>query len=212
MKIAIVGAAGWIGSQITQEALSRGHEVTALVRDPNKITNSQVTTKKFDVRDESNILGEAVAGCDVVISSISGRHDGDQSIYAKAAQRYLKQLPETPVKKLLWVGGAGSLEVSAGVALVSTANFPQEYKAEAMGMGEALKVFQASNSKLNWLFISPAAEIFPGDKLGVYRITKDQLLVDLEGNSRISVADYAMALIDELESEAHLNQRIGVAY
>ena len=212
MKIAIVGAAGWVGNEVLQEAKRRGHQLIALVRDPDKVTETDIEVRKFDISDANSSLAEAVAGAEVIVSSVSGRHDGDQTIFVKAAQRYLAELSDTDAVRLVWVGGAGSLEVAPGVELVSSVDFPEDYKAEALGMGKALEVFQRSNSGLNWTFISPAALLFPGEKQAPYRVGKDQLLTDAQGESKISVADYAVALMDVVESNLYPKQRIGVAY
>ncbi|ENM3849281.1 MULTISPECIES: NAD(P)-dependent oxidoreductase [Vibrio] len=212
MKVAILGASGWIGSQLVAEAKMRGHEVVAVVRDPAKVTMQGVTVHQWDSLNPKSDLNRAVHGVDAVIASVGGRAVGNHDMVAKTAQRLLAELPEAGVNRLLWVGGAGSLEVAPGVKLVTVPGFPEEYKGEALAQGEALEVFRASNSDVNWTFVSPAAEIFPGDKQGQYRVGGDQLLTDSEGNSRISVADYAAALIDELEYAEHPRQRIGVAY
>ncbi|ENM3753270.1 NAD(P)-dependent oxidoreductase [Vibrio cholerae] len=212
MKVAILGASGWIGSQLVAEAKMRGHEVVAVVRDPAKVTMQGVTVHQWDSLNPKSDLNRAVHGVDAVIASVGGRAVGNHDMVAKTAQRLLAELPEAGVNRLLWVGGAGSLEVAPGVKLVTVPGFPEEYKGEALAQGEALEVFRVSNSDVNWTFVSPAAEIFPGDKQGQYRVGGDQLLTDSEGNSRISVADYAAALIDELEYAEHPRQRIGVAY
>ncbi|EJN6830092.1 NAD(P)H-binding protein, partial [Vibrio cidicii] len=122
------------------------------------------------------------------------------------------QLPNAGVKRLLWVGGAGSLEVAPGVQLVTVPDFPAEYKDEALAQSQALQVFRNSDSPLNWTFVSPAAEIFPGEKVGQFRVGGDQLLTDTQGHSKISVADFASAMLDELETAKHAKQRISVAY
>jgi len=212
MKIAIIGAAGWIGNEVLVEAKSRGHQVIALVRDPAKITDNQVEVRQFDITDTKLSLADAVQGADVVVSTVSGRHNGDHSIFSTAATRLLNELPETLVNRLVWVGGAGSLEIAPGVPLISSEHFPEEYKAEAQGMSEALDLFRASDSSVNWTFISPAANIFPGEKTGTYRTGKDQLLVDEKGESNISASDYAIALVDEIASAKNPQQRICVAY
>ncbi|ENM5733628.1 NAD(P)-dependent oxidoreductase [Vibrio mimicus] len=212
MKVAILGASGWIGSHLLAEAKMRGHEVVAIVRDPSKVTLQGVTVHQLDILNPESDLKQAVQGVDAVVASIGGRAAGNHDMVAKTAQRLLHELPQAGVERLLWVGGAGSLEVAPGVKLVTVPDFPEEYKGEALAQGEALDVFRASESELNWTFVSPAAEIFPGDKQGQYRVGGDQLLTDSEGNSRISVADYAVALIDELEYAEHPRQRIGVAY
>lgn len=212
MKVAILGASGWIGNTIANEAKSRGHEVVALVRDPSKLTESGFDVRQFDLQDNQADLNTAVNGVDAVIASIGGRALGNHDIVKQTAEMLLNQLPNTGVNRLLWVGGAGSLEVAPGVRLISTPEFPAEYKGEATAQGQALDTFNASNSLVNWTFISPAAEIFPGDVLGHYRIGGEQLLTDNEGRSHISVADYAKAMIDELEVSKYPQQRIGIAY
>ncbi|EPO3045589.1 NAD(P)-dependent oxidoreductase [Vibrio cholerae] len=212
MKVAILGASGWIGSHLAAEAKMRGHEVVAVVRDPAKVTLKGVAVQQLDILNPESSLKSVLEGVDAVIASIGGRAAGNHEMVAKTAQRLLNELPQAGVARLLWVGGAGSLEVAPGVKLVTVPGFPEEYKGEALAQGEALEVFRASNSDVNWTFVSPAAEIFPGDKQGQYRVGGDQLLTDSEGNSRISVADYAVVLIDELEYAEHPRQRIGVAY
>lgn len=212
MKVAILGASGWIGSHLAAEAKMRGHEVVAVVRDPAKVTLKGVAVQQLDILNPESSLKSVLEGVDAVIASIGGRAAGNHEMVAKTAQRLLNELPQAGVARLLWVGGAGSLEVAPGVKLVTVPGFPEEYKGEALAQGEALEVFRASNSDVNWTFVSPAAEIFPGDKQGQYRVGGDQLLTDSEGNSRISVADYAVALIDELEYAENPRQRIGVAY
>lgn len=212
MKVAVLGASGWIGSHILAEAKARGHEVVALVRDPSKVADEGVEVRRLDLLDEDTNLTAALDGLDVVISSVGGRAAGNHELVIKTAQRLLNGLPAAGVTRLLWVGGAGSLEVEPGVALITLPDFPDEYKPEAMAMVEALEVFRNYEGDVNWTFVSPAAEIFPGEKKGEYRVGGDNLVSDSEGNSRISVADYAVAMIDELEKAQHPSQRIGVAY
>lgn len=211
MKIAILGATGWIGSTIMGEALSRGHQVIAISRNASQIDQSEVETRSFDLLAQGG-LSEAVASADLVIASVGGRAKGNHNMVPDTAQRLLQELPETNIQRLIWVGGAGSLEVAPGVKLVTVPDFPAEYKDEAIAQGEALDIFSNSGSKLDWLFVSPAAEIFPGERSGNYRVGGDQLLTDSEGNSRISVQDYAVALLDETEKPTQNNQRISIAY
>ncbi|OOE60878.1 NAD(P)-dependent oxidoreductase [Salinivibrio kushneri] len=212
MKIAIIGATGWIGSQIVEEARHRGHEVIALVRQPEKVTRDDVEVRQFDLLDNHHSVQQAVADADAVIAAVGGRAAGNHEMVANSAKRLIDELPAANVKRLLWVGGAGSLEVAPGVELVSLPDFPDAYKAEALAQGDALKGFREHAHTLDWTFVSPAAEIFPGEKIGRYRVGADTLLTDDHGDSKISVADYAIAMIDELESGAHRRQRIGVAY
>ncbi|MEZ9233395.1 NAD(P)-dependent oxidoreductase [Vibrio amylolyticus] len=212
MKVAVLGASGWIGSHVANEAKSRGHQVSALVRNPSKIDDPDVNVFTVDLNKNINDLVSALTDVDVLIASVGGRAVGNHEIVKNTAETLLEVLPKTKVERLLWVGGAGSLEVAPGVKLVTVPEFPEEYKAEALAQGEALEVFKQSDSRLNWTFVSPAAEIFPGEKLGRYRVGQDELISDDSGASRISVSDYAVAMIDELESANNVKKRIGVAY
>ncbi len=213
MNIAIIGATGWIGSTLMQEALSRQLPVTALVRDPAKLTGElagQVTVRVVDL--EQGIDPQVFEGIDLVIASVGGRVSGQHQLVPQSAKALLELLPKTQVKRLLWVGGAGSLELAPGQTLVQSPGFPSEYRDEALAQGEALEVFRASNSPLNWTFVSPAAEIYPGASEGAYRIGGDKFFTDEEGRSRISVADYAKAMLDLIDSDDYARQRISVAY
>ncbi|MBG0755884.1 NAD(P)-dependent oxidoreductase [Vibrio cidicii] len=211
MKVAVLGASGWIGSQIVEEAVTRGHQVIALVRNPSAIERQDVEIRQLDVLAEQD-FAQTLQGVDTVIASIGGRAAGNHDMVERSAAKLLEQLPNVGVKRLLWVGGAGSLEVAPGVQLVTVPDFPAEYKDEALAQSQALQVFRNSDSPLNWTFVSPAAEIFPGEKMGQFRVGGDQLLTDTQGHSKISVADFASAMLDELETAKHAKQRISVAY
>ncbi|MCS6118213.1 NAD(P)-dependent oxidoreductase [Shewanella baltica] len=210
MKIAILGATGWIGGAILKEALSRGHQVTALVRDPSKLSVTDVVVHAVDL--EQPLVAQTFAGVDVVIASVGGRAQQNHGLVASTVQHLLDVLPNAKVPRLLWVGGAGSLEVTPGVTLVSSPDFPAAYKDEALAQGEALQVFRAAQTAINWTFVSPAAEIYPGESEGPYRLGGDSFFTDANGRSRISVTDYAKAMLDEAEQGTHANQRISVAY
>lgn len=209
MNIAIIGATGWIGSAIMHEALSRELRVTPLVRDPAKL-NETVQARQLDLSE--TLTPEHFNDIDLVIAAIGGRANGQHELVPKSAQALLELLPKTQVQRLLWVGGAGSLELAPGQMLVQSPDFPPEYKDEALAQGEALKVFRESDSPLNWTFVSPAAEIYPGDSEGTYRIGGDQFFTDEQGRSRISVADYAKAMVDLVGTDNYARQRISVAY
>ncbi|RTE64561.1 NAD-dependent epimerase/dehydratase family protein [Amphritea opalescens] len=208
MNIAILGASGWIGSTIAAEAAERGHNVIGLARDSSKLADTIATKHDFDIQkdDISNVIDDA----DVLIVAIGGRAKGNHEIVPASAKKLLAA--STSLNRLVWVGGAGSLEVAPGVQLISIPEFPAEFKDEGLAQGEALEVFKNSDSTVNWTFVSPAAEIFPGEKTGQYRVGGDQLLSDAEGNCKISVQDYAVGLLDEVESGAHPQQRICLAY
>ena len=210
MKIAILGATGWIGGAILKEALSRGHQVTALVRDPSKLSATDVAVHAVDL--EQPLVAQTFAGVDVVIAAVGGRAQQNHDLVASTVQHLLDVLPNAKVPRLLWVGGAGSLEVAPGVTLVSSPDFPAAYKDEALAQGEALQVFRAAQTAINWTFVSPAAEIYPGESEGPYRLGGDSFFTDANGRSRISVTDYAKAMLDEAEQGTYVNQRISVAY
>jgi uncharacterized protein len=213
MKIAIFGASGWIGGTVAREALGRGHAVSAIVRDPARLqlSGKGLSVVPGDVTDPASI-SSAVAGVDAVAAAIGGRREAHHEVVPTAARALLTGLAGAGVKRLVWVGGAGSLEVAPGVCLIDTPQFPAEWKAEALAQAEALKLFRASIGGVEWSFLSPPAMLEPGQRSGRYRTGSDQLLVDDKGVSRISVEDYAVALVDELERPAHPRQRFTVAY
>lgn len=210
MKIAVLGATGWVGSALVTEAKARGHDVIAIVRDPAKLTVKGVSTRAFDLHSSAE-FSPVVEGADVVIASISGRAAGNHELVAQTAERLLIALADSG-KRLLWVGGAGSLEVAPGVELVTSPEFPAEYKDEALAQGEALNVFRSSKSNTQWTFVSPAAVLYPGESEGDFRIGGDAFFTNNNGESKISVTDYAKAMIDEAQHGKYLNQRISVAY
>ncbi|MGX9461192.1 NAD(P)-dependent oxidoreductase [Shewanella sp. A14] len=212
MKIAVLGATGWIGGTIMQEAISRGHDVVAVVRDKSKVSQN-VAVRTLDLTTmTSDAVASAFADVDVVITSIGGRAAQNHQVVAQTAKQLLQYLPQAGAPRLLWVGGAGSLDVAPGVTLVSTPEFPEDYKAEAIAQGEALAVFRDTHSAIEWTYVSPAANIFPGESEGPYRLGGDEFFTDAQGQSRVSVVDYAKAMLDEAESAKHINQRISVAY
>ena len=210
MKIAIFGATGWVGSHIVAEALTRNHKVITVVRDLNKANTENTTVREFDLTKQTNFV-DVAADADVIIASIGGRAAGNHELVAQTAQRLLKALDKSG-KRLLWVGGAGSLEVAPGITLVSTAEFPAAYKDEALAQGEALSIFKQTNYAVNWTYISPAALLYPGDSEGPYRIGGDQFFTNEQGESNISVCDFAKAMLDEAQNSRHSKQRISVAY
>ncbi len=213
MKIALFGATGHLGQGILEEALSRGYDVTAIVRDPARLTQRSDRLKVVtgDVAQAASWL-DAVRGADAVVASLSARRDGNPDSVPANASVLLDNLPKAGVKRLLWVGGAGSLEVAPGVKVIDDPHFPDAWKPEANAQGKALDVFRASKADVDWTYVSPAALIEDGARSGKYRVGGDQLLVDANGLSRITVPDYAVALVDRIEQHDALRQRITVAY
>ncbi|HEY0232670.1 MAG TPA: NAD(P)-dependent oxidoreductase [Dokdonella sp.] len=213
MKIALFGANGHLGGAILQEALQRGHEVVAVVRDPQRLVvdDARLTVATGNAGDSVSFVS-AIAGCDVAVASLSGRRDADVASVPRYARVLLDALPQAGVRRLIWVGGAGSLEVSPGVRIVDDPAFPPAWKPEALAQAEALQVFRATQTAVDWTYISPAAVIEPGERSGRYRVGGDQLLVDANGASRITIADYAAAVIDRVEKDDARRTRITVAY
>lgn len=212
MKVALIGATGFIGSAILSEALNRGHQVQALVSQPEKLAETeQLKVRGVDVFD-TKALAAALAGVDLVISAFSGHKSADVAgYYRQGFDSILSAVKAAKVPRILVVGGAASLQVADGSTLLDNPHFPAEYRGSAEGALYALQQLRASKD-LNWSYLSPAAEIFPGDKTGEFRLGGDQLLLDTQGKSRISNGDYAVAMLDEAESAAHKNQRFSVAY
>ena len=213
MKIALIGATGFVGSAILKEALYRAHEVTAIVRNSDTLTpHEKLRPMKGDVYNEDEVV-RLVAGHDAVISAFNpGWNNPD--IYnqqVKGARSIINGVKEAGVKRLLFVGGAGSLEVKPGVQSVDLPGFPPEYKQGALATREALNLLRKEPS-LDWSFLSPSADLFPGQRTGKFRLGTDQLLADAQGKSRISVEDYATAMIDEVEKPKHIRQRFTVGY
>jgi len=203
MKIALIGATGFIGSRLLTELTSRGHQVTAIVRNPEKVPQgSGVTAKTGDVHDKDG-LAALLAGHEAVISAVHFSASDPATLLAAVKQ--------SGVKRYLVVGGAGTLEVAPGVKLFDTPEFPAIYLDEAKKGGAYLDLLKGE-SGLDWTFLSPSAVIAPGERTGQFRLGKDQLLVDGTGQSRISAEDYAVALVDELETPAHARQRFTVGY
>jgi putative NADH-flavin reductase len=216
MKLVVFGATGNVGQRVAAEALRRGHEVVGVVRDPSVVQSpdARVRLVEGDATKAESVAG-VVRGADAVVSAISPRPNSRglpaPSLSANA-RALISGLRKSGVKRVLYVGGAGSLEVAPGKALADLPDFPTAYRDEAREGREALAVWRAEGEGLDWTYLSPAAEIAPGQRTGSYRTTGDQLLVDPKGRSFISFEDYAVAVLDELEQPHHVAQRFGVAY
>jgi uncharacterized protein len=203
MKIAHIGATGNVGSRIVEEALRRGHDVTAIARNPEKLDpRPRLTLRRGDVNDQAT-LSPLIAGHDVVISSVRFQILKPRSL--------ITSVKHAKVKRLLVVGGAGTLEVAPGVQLLDTPNFPAAYKPEALGGREFLNVLRVEND-LEWTFLCPSAEFSPGQRTGKFRLGKDTLLTLPNGESKISMEDFAIAMVDEVENPKHVRDRFTVGY
>ena len=201
-RIALVGASGRAGSRILKELSDRGHTITAIARNPEKIASlPQVTAKKGDVSDKSG-LAALLKGHDATVSAVH--------FASSDARTLIEAVRAAGVKRYLVVGGAGSLEVSPGKRLVDQPDFPAAYKTEALKGAEFFDLLKGEK-ELDWTFLSPSALFVEGERTGKFRLGKDALLTSDKGSS-ISFEDYAIALVDEIEKPAHSRQRFTVGY
>lgn len=202
-KIAIIGATGRAGSQLLEEALRRGHQVTAIARDPSRLQGREgVTLLALDVT-RADGLAQALAGHDVVLSAAH--------FASVAPQQIIGPVKQAGVKRLLVVGGAGSLLLASGQRVIDSPDFPAAYKSEASAGAVFLDTLRQEH-ELDWTFLSPSAEFVEGERTGAYKVGKDHLLIGADGRSWITFADYAIALLDEVETPAHSKQRFTVGY
>jgi len=202
--IAIIGATGRAGGRLLEEALRRGHTVTAIARKASDKLSGRANVKAVDVDVlDAAALEKTLTGHDAVFSA------AHFSTVPPAA--IIEPAKRAGVKRLLVVGGAGSLFAAPGLKVIDTPNFPEAYKAEASAGAAFLEVLR-NEKELDWTFLSPSAEFVDGERTGKFRLGKDDLLVSAEGRSWISFEDFAIAFIDELEKPAHSRQRYTVGY
>lgn len=214
-KIVLIGASGFVGSALLHEALSRGINVTAIARHPEKISISDphLEVVKTDVSQESHVA-QATKGADAVISAYNpGWTNPD--IYNQTLQVYpaiVEGVKKAGVKRLLMVGGAGSLFVAPGLRVVDSGAIPDEIMPGVKALGEFYLNFLMKESDIDWVFFSPAGQLVKGQRTGKFRLGKDDLIVDDKGNSSISVEDYAVAMLDEFENPKHHQERFTIGY
>ena len=209
MNIALYGATGKAGSRILAELLVRRHNVTAIARDPLKLKpRPHLIIKQGDVHSATAIAAN-VQGADAVISAYAPP-PGDTDQLITVTQSFIAAIKQAQVPRFLYVGGAASLEVAPGVTLLESGHLPIEWQAIARSHRDALNLIKKSD--INWTCFSPAAFFEPGKRTGTFRLGKDQLISDAQGNSRISMEDHAIALVDELEKPQHERQRFTIGY
>lgn len=214
-KTALIGASGFVGGAILKELLSRGYEVEAQVRNPEnvKVQNPRLTVRKVDVAD-TKALAADLKGYDTVISAYNPGW-ANPDIYSLTLQNYpriVEAAKEAGVRRLLIVGGAGTLFCAPGLRVVDSGAIPAEIMGGVRSLGEFYLDTLSKEKAIDWVFFSPAGSLVPGEASGVYRLGKDDLIVDSEGNSRITVGDYAKAMVDELESPRHHQERFTIGY
>jgi putative NADH-flavin reductase len=213
MKVALIGATGFVGSPVLVELLSRGHQVTVLARNPAKLTAQPgLTVVAADALDATQVA-QAVAGHDAVVSAYNPGWTEPKiyDLFLQGTRAIVEGVKRAGLKRLLVVGGAGSLFVAPGVQLVDTPPFPAEYKQGALAAREALNQLKLESS-LDWSFLSPPIALAPGERTGQYRSGLDDLLPGVgEAPAGISVADLAVAIVDEIETPRHVKKRFTVA-
>ncbi|AEW99887.1 NAD(P)-dependent oxidoreductase [Streptantibioticus cattleyicolor] len=212
-KIALYGATGTIGSRVLREALDRGHHVTAAVRDPGKLTerHPNLTVTTGDVLDPASVAAVA-DGQDVVVSAVGGGDGpGHVATIEPAAQSLVAGLRSLGGKapRLIAVNGAGSLRTPDGKQVWDAEGLPEFLLQIMHAHGDALDFYRSVHD-VRWTCLSPAAQIAPGERTGTYRTALDDLIVGADGESRISTEDFAVALVDEIESGDHVGERFTV--
>jgi putative NADH-flavin reductase len=195
MRVLILGAGGGVGSHIVEEARSRGHDVTGAGRDAAR---------------DADTVAAAAAGHDLVISAAFDRSRPDSLL--EILEALLHGLPRAGVGRLILVGGAGTLEVEPGKRVVDLDDFNPDYKAEALAHADALELLREADTPLDWTIVTPPRSFDDSGRTGSYREAAKEPLVDAEGLSRISLEDFAAAVLDEAESPRHRRARFTVAY
>ena len=214
-KIVIIGATGYVGSAILKEALGRGHQVKAIVRDPSKLTliHPHLKVVGGSVTD-TDFLSRELAKSEAVISAFNPGWS-NPNIYEETLEGYgsiLCAVRNSGVHRFLMVGGAGSLLVAPGRQLMDEPDVPKKLLPGIRGMAKVYTDLLLPEKSVDWVFLSPAANMAPGERTGKLRQRKDELIVDESGDSNISVEDFAVAMIDELEQEKHHQERFTLGY
>lgn len=213
MKVALIGATGFVGTAVLKELLQRGHHVTAIARDITKIENNDnVTAVKADIYNEAEVT-EAIKGLDAVVSAFNSgwTNPNIYDDFLKGSDSVQSGAKAAGIKRYLVVGGAGSLYIAPGVQLIDTPEFPEAYKAGASAAKDYLSQLK-NETELDWTFLSPAIELTPGTRTGTFRTNLENPVFDAENRSRISVEDLAVAIVDEIEEPKHIKQRFTVGY
>lgn len=217
MKIALIGASGFVGTAVLNEAISRGYNVTAIARNPAniKVTSNLVSVKKADAFDIDGLVS-VLKGHDVVVSTYNAGWENPNLYqdFVKGSEAIQSATKKAGIKRLLVVGGAGSLEIAPGVQLVDTPQFPAEYKTGATAARDYLNIIK-KETELDWTFLSPAILMHPGitdGRTGKYRTSLDTPVFDANNESRLSVEDLSVAILDEVEQGKFIKKRFTAAY
>lgn len=216
MKVALIGATGFVGSHILEELIHRNFEVTAIARNVETIKDEpHVIAVQLDVNEE-NRLASALKGNDVVISAYNSgwKNPKIYDDFLIGSRNILKAVEEAGIKRIIVIGGAGSLLDDNEKRIVDGPNFPKEFKPGALAAAEFYEILQRED-ELDWTFFSPAIEMNPstsGKRTGKYRLGTDHPVFDHEGHSKISVEDLAVAIVDEIENQNYIQRRFTAGY
>ena len=209
MKVVLFGATGNAGSRILKELAARGHEVIAVARDVSKLANMPAVTGKQDDLTDADKIAALMNGVDAAVSAYAPPPSNTDQL-VEVTRRLIEAAEKAAIPRLLVVGGAASLEVAPGVTLYDSGHLPAEWQPIALSHIKTLEALRQSD--IDWTYFSPAAFFEPGERTGKFRLGTDQLITDSQGQSRISMEDYAIALVDELEQPAHHRERFTIGY
>jgi putative NADH-flavin reductase len=218
MKVALIGATGYVGNRLLTELLQRGHLVTALARHPQSLPpHPNLTVTQADVL-QVDALSKILNGHAAVISAFNpGRGVAGPDVFEKhlaGHKAILAALNKSGVKRFLAVGGAASLKTASGQEFLDSPEFPPEYAPYKDGVRGTRELYYLLKKEphLDWVFLSPSVRLLPGSRTGKYRVGTDHVLYDANGVSAISLEDYAVAMVDELEQPQHHRERFTVGY
>jgi hypothetical protein len=209
MKIVVYGATGNSGSEIVKELLRRGHTVVGVARNVDSLKSQPGVTAKTDDLSNVDTIASIVKGADAVVSAYQPPADKTDAL-VDVTKRQIEAVKKAGAPRLLVVGGAGQLEVAPGVTLIKSGYLPAEYIPIATSHEKAAQ--ELKNSDINWTYLAPGAFFVPGERTGKYRTGTNNMVADEKGESKISFADYAIALVDEIEKPKHERQLFSVGY
>ncbi len=218
MKIAIIGASGFIGSKILDESLRRGHQITGIVRNPGRLPqNPKLTPVGLDLK-QTDQLARALASHDAIVSAWNAAKDGSGPVlydrFVEGNRSIIDAVKKSGVKRLLVVGGAASLKTPEGAEFIDSPQFPASFEAFKPAMRGVREYYHMlkKEPELDWAYFSPAIVIQPGERTGKFRLGGERIVADTSGASKISVEDYAVAAVDELEHPKHHRERFTIGY
>jgi putative NADH-flavin reductase len=209
MNVVVYGATGNSGSEIVKELLRRGHKVTAVARKAGSLKAADGLTVKTDDLSNVDAIAGIIKGADAVVSAYAPPMEDTDALLG-VTEREIAAVKKAGSARLLVVGGAGLLEVAPGVTLIKSGHLPVEYLPIATSHEKALAVLRKSD--INWTYLSPGAYFVPGERTGKFRLGTKELIADAKGESKITFADYAIALVNEIEKPTHELASFSVGY